>query len=110
MNLENQRWQEQSENMDDAGLQDTAYYQKIKKQHEKIIKDQTEQETKLKGDAWEAEQQSRLAGVIMNTAQGLAAAWTLTPPNPVLSGILTGIICCQWNYSGSCNQWSEESV
>ena len=92
MNLENQRWQEQSENMDDAGLQDTAYYQKIKKQHEKIIKDQTEQETKLKGDAWEAEQQSRLAGVIMNTAQGLAAAWTLTPPNPVLCGILTGII------------------
>ena len=89
INAENERWQLQSENMEAAGLNNTAYYVKLKKDHDETLKRMQSKEKALQASAWDADKNAKIAGVIMNTAQGIMAAWAT---NPVVGAIMSGII------------------
>lgn len=87
--LENERWSAADARMEESGIKNTAYYIKMKKDHEKYIKALEAREYKLKGDAWEADKESKIAQTIMNTAQAIMAAWSA---GPLIGLIMSAIV------------------
>lgn len=87
--LENERWQNASQAMQESGVENTAYYIKLKKEHELYVKQLEAKEYKLKGDAWEADKSAKLTQTIMNTAQAIMSAWAA---GPFVGAIMSAII------------------
>jgi hypothetical protein len=89
INLENERWQNQSESLQEAGLESTAYYVKLRKDHEANIKQMNDKEKSLQADSWEQEKEARITSIIMSTAQAVMQAWATSP---ILAPFLSAVI------------------
>jgi hypothetical protein len=96
INLENLRWDKESENLRASGLEYTTYYKNQLKVHNDTLTKYEKRETEQKIKAWDADKKSREAGVIMTTAQAFMNAWTVQPVwfAPILAALVaaTGVV------------------
>jgi hypothetical protein len=88
---ERERWQDRSDALRAAGLEQSALYRNELRSFEQAEKVRERQATKLKSRAFEQEKQGRTAQTVMNTATAIINAWT-TPGAAWIAPVLTGII------------------
>ena len=94
--LEAERWQERSSQLEAQGLQTSALYKAEARAFEISQKSKRDKERRLQAKAWEQDKAGKLLQTIMNTAEGIAKSFTLLPPfNFINAGIVSAIGAAQ---------------
>ena len=86
---EQERWDRQRQNLIDNGAQNTAYFKNRVVEERKLQEKLAIQERGIQAKLFDQEKGANIAGTIMNTAQGVMAAWA---KGPFIGAIMSGII------------------
>jgi hypothetical protein len=89
--LNRQKWQEQSEGLREAGLESSVYYRNLKRQFEATEKAKLARQESLQAKAFEQQKASNIAGTIMAGAQSFVEAL----PNFILSALVAAVTAGQ---------------
>jgi hypothetical protein len=86
---EQERWDRQRQNLIDAGAENTTYFKNRVVEERKLQEKLAIQERGIQAKLFDQEKGANIAGTIMNTAQGVMAAWAR---GPFIGAIMSGII------------------
>lgn len=79
MQKEQERWNDRSQFLQEAGLQNSALYRNERRAAESSQKAMQKQELGLKSKAWEQDKEARIVGTVMSTAQAIMNAFATAP-------------------------------